>query len=221
MGMQVIKRDGSTVSFDRHKIVVAIQKANKAVEEGERLPESDIDTIASFVEGKKRKRFLVEDIQDMVEKQIMNRGRYELAKAYIIYRYNRALVRKANTTDESILSLISNKNKDVMEENSNKNAVMVSTQRDLIAGEVSRDLTRRIVLPEKISRAHDEGILHFHDSDYFIQPMFNCCLINIGDMLDNGTVMHGKLIEELPSCLHGHDPDHCVCRVCPIWRTVR
>ena len=179
MGMQVIKRDGSTVSFDRHKIVVAIQKANKAVEEGERLPESDIDTIASFVEGKKRKRFLVEDIQDMVEKQIMNRGRYELAKAYIIYRYNRALVRKANTTDESILSLISNKNKDVMEENSNKNAVMVSTQRDLIAGEVSRDLTRRIVLPEKISRAHDEGILHFHDSDYFIQPMFNCCLINI------------------------------------------
>ena len=195
MGMQVIKRDGSTVSFDRHKIVVAIQKANKAVEEGERLPESDIDTIASFVEGKKRKRFLVEDIQDMVEKQIMKRGRYELAKAYIIYRYNRALVRKANTTDESILSLISNKNKDVMEENSNKNAVMVSTQRDLIAGEVSRDLTRRIVLPEKISRAHDEGILHFHDSDYFIQPMFNCCLINIGDMLDNGTVMHGKLIE--------------------------
>ena len=195
MGMQVIKRDGSTVSFDRHKIVVAIQKANKAVEEGERLPESDIDTIASFVEGKKRKRFLVEDIQDMVEKQIVNRGRYELAKAYIIYRYNRALVRKANTTDESILSLISNKNKDVMEENSNKNAVMVSTQRDLIAGEVSRDLTRRIVLPEKISRAHDEGILHFHDSDYFIQPMFNCCLINIGDMLDNGTVMHGKLIE--------------------------
>ena len=195
MGMQGIKRDGSTVSFDRHKIVVAIQKANKAVEEGERLPESDIDTIASFVEGKKRKRFLVEDIQDMVEKQIMNRGRYELAKAYIIYRYNRALVRKANTTDESILSLISNKNKDVLEENSNKNAVMVSTQRDLIAGEVSRDLTRRIVLPEKISRAHDEGILHFHDSDYFIQPMFNCCLINIGDMLDNGTVMHGKLIE--------------------------
>ena len=194
MGMQVIKRDGSTVSFDRHKIVVAIQKANKAVEEGERLPESDIDTIASFVEGKKRKRFLVEDIQDMVEKQIMNRGRYELAKAYIIYRYNRALVRKANTTDESILSLISNKNKDVMEENSNKNAVMVSTQRDLIAGEVSRDLTRRIVLPEKISRAHDEGILHFHDSDYFIQPMFNCCLINIGDMLDNGTVMHDKLL---------------------------
>ena len=193
--MKVIKRDGSTVSFDRSKIVRAISKANKAVEEKERLLQEDIEEIASFVEHKNKKRLLVEDIQDMVEKQIMIRGRYELAKAYIIYRYNRALVRKANTTDDSILSLISNKNKDVMEENSNKNAVMVSTQRDLIAGEVSRDLTRRVVLPEKISRAHDEGIIHFHDSDYFIQPMFNCCLVNLGDMLDNGTVMHGKLIE--------------------------
>ena len=195
LGKQVIKRNGTTVAFDRNKIVVAIQKANKAVDETERLPQEDVEAIASYVEGKKRKRLLVEDIQDMVEKQIMKRGRYELAKAYIIYRYNRALVRKANTTDESILSLISNKNKDVMEENSNKNAVMISTQRDLIAGEVSRDLTRRVMLPEKISKAHDEGILHFHDSDYFIQPMINCCLINIGDMLDNGTVMHGKLIE--------------------------
>lgn len=193
--MKVIKRDGSTVSFDRSKIVRAISKANKAVEEKERLPQEDIEEIASFVEHKNKKRLLVEDIQDMVEKQIMIRGRYELAKAYIIYRYNRALVRKANTTDDSILSLISNKNKDVMEENSNKNAVMVSTQRDLIAGEVSRDLTRRVVLPEKISRAHDEGVIHFHDADYFIQPMFNCCLVNLGDMLDNGTVMHGKLIE--------------------------
>ena len=193
--MKVIKRDGSTVSFDRSKNVKAISKANKAVEEKERLPQEDIEEIASFVEHKNKKRLLVEDIQDMVEKQIMIRGRYELAKAYIIYRYNRALVRKANTTDDSILSLISNKNKDVMEENSNKNAVMVSTQRDLIAGEVSRDLTRRVVLPEKISRAHDEGVIHFHDADYFIQPMFNCCLVNLGDMLDNGTVMHGKLIE--------------------------
>ena len=147
------------------------------------------------MEHKQKTRLLVEDIQDMVEKQIMTRGRYALAKAYIIYRYNRALVRKANTTDDSILSLISNKNKDVMEENSNKNAVMVSTQRDLIAGEVSRDLTRRVVLPEKISRAHDDGVIHFHDADYFIQPMFNCCLVNLGDMLDNGTVMNGKLIE--------------------------
>ena len=195
MAKKVIKRDGSTVTFDRSKIVTAIQKANKAVEEKEQLPLEDIEEIASFVEHKQKNRLLVEDIQDMVEKQIMTRGRYALAKAYIIYRYNRALVRKAKTTDDSILSLISNKNKDVMEENSNKNAVMVSTQRDLIAGEVSRDLTRRVVLPEKISRAHDDGVIHFHDADYFIQPMFNCCLVNLGDMLDNGTVMHGKLIE--------------------------
>ena len=125
----------------------------------------------------------------------MDEGKFNLAKSYIIYRYTRALVRKANTTDESILSLIRNSNKDVMEENSNKNAVMASTQRDLIAGEVSKDLTRRLILPEKISKAHDEGAIHFHDADYFVQPIFNCCLINVGDMLDNGTVMNGKLIE--------------------------
>lgn len=125
----------------------------------------------------------------------MEAGKFELAKQYIIYRYQRAMVRKANTTDDSILSLIRNSNKDVMEENSNKNAVMAATQRDLIAGEVSKDLTKRIMLPEKISKAHEEGILHFHDADYFIQPIFNCCLINIGDMLDNGTVMNGKMIE--------------------------
>ena len=140
-------------------------------------------------------RLLVEDIQDMVEHQLMDEGKFNLAKSYIIYRYTRALVRKANTTDESILSLIRNSNKDVMEENSNKNAVMASTQRDLIAGEVSKDLTRRLILPEKISKAHDEGAIHFHDADYFVQPIFNCCLINVGDMLDNGTVMNGKLIE--------------------------
>jgi ribonucleoside-triphosphate reductase len=138
---------------------------------------------------------LVEDIQDMVENQLMGERKFELAKQYIKYRYSRALVRKANTTDESILSLIKNSNKDVMEENSNKNAVMAATQRDLIAGEVSKDLTRRILLPEKISKAHEEGAIHFHDADYFLQPIFNCCLVNIGDMLDNGTVMNGKLIE--------------------------
>ncbi len=145
--------------------------------------------------NRNRKRLLVEDIQDMVEHSLMEEGKFELAKQYIIYRYQRALVRKANTTDESILSLIRNSNKDVMEENSNKNATMAATQRDLIAGEVSKDLTKRLMLPEKISKAHEEGILHFHDADYFIQPIFNCCLINIGDMLDNGTVMNGKMIE--------------------------
>ena len=193
--MKVIKRDGTTVDFDGSKIVVAIQKANAAVEPEYRIEEEKIQKIAKHVQERNRMRLLVEDIQDMVEHSLMDEGKFELAKAYIIYRYQRALVRKANTTDESILSLIRNSNKDVMEENSNKNATMAATQRDLIAGEVSKDLTKRIMLPEKISKAHEEGVLHFHDADYFIQPIFNCCLINIGDMLDNGTVMNGKLIE--------------------------
>ena len=192
---KVIKRNGSTVTFDSSKIVKAIEKANAAVEEAERIDEASIAEIARYVEEKNKDRLLVEDIQDMVEHQLMALGKFELAKAYIIYRYTRALVRKANTTDESILSLLRAENKEVMEENSNKNAIMASTQRDLIAGEVSKDLTRRLILPEDISRAHDEGVLHFHDADYFIQPIFNCCLINIGDMLDNGTVMNGKMIE--------------------------
>ena len=138
---------------------------------------------------------LVEDIQDEIEKKLMEYKKFTLAKEYIVYRYNRALIRKANTTDESILRLIRNENKELAEENSNKNTMYASTQRDYIAGEVSRDLTRRILLPEKISKAHEEGVLHFHDMDYFVQPIFNCCLINIADMLDNGTVMNGKLIE--------------------------
>ena len=193
--MKVIKRDGSTVDFDRSKIVIAIRKANDAVEEEERIAEEGIEEIVSYIESKKRKRFLVEDIQDIVEEKLMEAEKFALAKAYIIYRYNRALVRKANTTDESILSLLRNTNKELAEENSNKNTVIAATQRDYIAGEVSRDLTRRMLLPEHISKAHDEGLLHFHDADYFVQPIFNCCLINIGDMLENGTVMNGKLIE--------------------------
>ncbi len=193
--MKVIKRDGTTVDFDRSKIVIAIQKANAAVEEAYRIDEASIDAIADAVAAKDRQRLLVEDIQDMVETKLMAAGKYELAKAYIIYRYNRALVRKANTTDESILALLRNDNKELAEENSNKNTVIASTQRDYIAGEVSRDLTRRLLLPEKISKAHDEGVLHFHDADYFVQHIFNCCLVNIGDMLDNGTMINGKLIE--------------------------
>ncbi len=193
--MKVIKRDGTTVDFDSSKIVVAIQKANAVVDPQDRIEEYKILEIARNVQSRNRMRLLVEDIQDIVEHSLMDAGKFELAKQYIIYRYKRALVRKANTTDESILSLIRNSNKDVMEENSNKNAVMAATQRDLIAGEVSKDLTRRIILPEKISAAHDEGVLHFHDADYFIQPIFNCCLINISDMLDKGTVMNGKMIE--------------------------
>lgn len=193
--MQVIKRDGHTVDYDRAKIVTAIKKANTEVEECEKISDEDIENIVFGIEAKNRSRMLVEDIQDIIEKQLMKKNKLVLAKTYIIYRYSRELVRKANTTDDSILSLIQNRNKDVMEENSNKNATVASTQRDLIAGEVSKDLTKRVLLPEKISKAHEEGILHFHDADYFLQPIFNCCLINIGDMLDNGTVMNGKLIE--------------------------
>ncbi len=199
--MTVIKRDGTVVEFDRNKIIVALQKANEAVDEENRITDNQIEAIADYIADKKRTRILVEDIQDMVEHKLMQLDRFALAKAYIIYRYNRALVRKANTTDDSILSLIKNSNKDVMEENSNKDAVMAATQRDLIAGEVSKDLTRRLLLPEHISKAHDEGAIHFHDADYFLQPIFNCCLINIGDMLDNGTVMNGKLIES-PKSFH-------------------
>ena len=193
--MLVIKRDGTTVEYDRKKIEIAIEKANNEVPASERVPKADVENILDYIEARKSSRILVEDIQDIIEQKLMELDKFVLAKTYIVYRYNRALVRKANTTDESILSLIKNSNKDVMEENSNKNAVAAATQRDLIAGEVSKDLTKRILLPEKISQAHEEGILHFHDADYFIQPIFNCCLIDIGNMLDNGTVMNGKLIE--------------------------
>ena len=193
--MIVIKRDGQEVNYNRSKIIVAIGKANEEVPEEERISNQEIEEIVSYVETRKRKRILVEDIQDIIEQKLMALGKFDLAKRYIVYRYTRELVRRANTTDDSILSLIKNSNKEVMEENSNKNATAASTQRDLIAGEVSKDLTKRLLLPEKIAKAHEEGILHFHDADYFVQPIFNCCLINIQDMLDNGTVMNGKLIE--------------------------
>ncbi|MGN1103491.1 MAG: anaerobic ribonucleoside-triphosphate reductase [Candidatus Coproplasma sp.] len=193
--MKVIKRDNSVVDFDRSKIVKAIGKANEAVEPVDRITAEQIEAIVDDISSHHRARVLVEDIQDMVEEKLMELQKFQLMKAYILYRYQRALVRKANTTDESILSLIRNANKDVMEENSNKNARTASTQRDLIAGEVSKDLTKRILLPEHISKAHDDGVLHFHDADYFLQPIFNCCLVNIKDMLDNGTVINGKLIE--------------------------
>ena len=193
--MIVIKRDGQEVNYNRSKIIVAIGKANEEVPEEERISNQEIEEIVSYVETRKRKRILVEDIQDIIEQKLMALGKFDLAKRYIVYRYTRELVRRANTTDDSILSLIKNSNKEVMEENSNKNATAASTQRDLIAGEVSKDLTIRLLLPEKIAKAHEEGILHFHDADYFVQPIFNCCLINIQDMLDNGTVMNGKLIE--------------------------
>ena len=163
--MIVIKRDGREVNYDRSKIIVAISKANAEVPPEEKITEDVIESIVEYIETRHRKRMLVE---------LMSEGKYDLAKTYIIYRYQRELVRKANTTDDSILSLIKNSNKDVMEENSNKNATVASTQRDLIAGEVSKDLTRRLLLPEKIAKAHEEGVIHFHDADYFVQPIFNC-----------------------------------------------
>ena len=193
--MKVIKRDGRQVDYDRNKIAIAIEKANEGVEKEERISEEKIYNIIASIESRGADKLQVEDIQDIIEKKLMAEKKFELAKAYIKYRYTRELVRKSNTTDDSILSLIKNSNKDVMEENSNKNASIASTQRDLIAGEVSKDLTKRILLPEKISKAHEQGVLHFHDADYFLQSIFNCFLINIGDMLDNGTVMNAKLIE--------------------------
>ncbi len=193
--MKVTKRDGRIVDYDRNKIILAIQKANVEVDRYEQVSEETIDAIVASIENKKTDNLMVEDIQDMIEQKLMAERKYELAKKYIIYRYTREMVRRANTTDDSIMSLIKNSNKDVMEENSNKNAYIASTQRDLIAGEVSKDLTKRVLLPEKIIKAHEEGVIHFHDMDYYLQSIFNCCLINIGDMLENGTVMNGKLIE--------------------------
>ena len=193
--MKVIKRDGRAVDYDRSKIQIAIEKANQEVKASERASKENIKGIINYIEELNKKRMLVEDIQDIIEEKLMELEKYELAKKYIVYRYTRALIRKQNTTDETILGIIRNDNKELAEENSNKNTMLASTQRDYIAGEVSRDLTKRLLLPEKIAKAHEEGILHFHDADYFVQPIFNCCLVNIGDMLDNGTVMNGKMIE--------------------------
>ena len=193
--MRVVKRDGRKVDYERNKIIIAIQKANDEVEPEEQITEEQMYNIVASIENRGADEMQVEDIQDIIEQKLMAARKFVLAKTYIIYRYSREMVRKANTTDDSIMSLIHNSNKDVMEENSNKNATIASTQRDLIAGEVSKDLTKRILLPEKIVKAHEDGALHFHDADYFLQSIFNCCLINIGDMLENGTVMNGKLIE--------------------------
>lgn len=194
--MKVIKRDGRIVEFDKEKIELAIQKANNEVKKADKVTKEQIAEIVDYVMSLDKKRILVEDIQDIIEMKLMDFKKFTLAKKYMIYRYTRTLVRQQNTTDESILGLIKHSNKELMDENSNKNAIIASTQRDLIAGEVSKDLTKRMLLPEKISKAHEEGILHFHDADYFLQPIFNCCLINIKDMFENGTVMNGKLIEE-------------------------
>lgn len=191
----VINRNGERNVFDSSRIVNAIRKANKEMPENEKATEEEIKEIVSYIELLDKDTILEEEIQNIIEKRLMMYRHYALAKAYILYRYKHSIIRQRNTTDESVMSLIQCSNKDLMEENSNKNAIIASTQRDLIAGEVSKDLSKRILLPEKIVKAHEDGVLHFHDMDYFIQSLFNCCLINIKDMLDNGTVMNGKLIE--------------------------
>ena len=193
--MKVIKRDGKKVDFDPNKIVVAISKANREVIGNEKASIQNINYIVEAIEKLELNEIGIEKIQDQIERKLMELGKYELAKRYMLYREKRSIIRQTNTTDESILSLIRNTNKEVSKENSNKNAILLSTQRDLIAGEVSKDIVDRLLLPERIVKAHKEGVLHFHDKDYFIQPMFNCCLVNIKDMLDNETVMNGKKIE--------------------------
>ncbi|MBQ9707997.1 MAG: anaerobic ribonucleoside-triphosphate reductase, partial [Firmicutes bacterium] len=196
--MKIIKRNGSEVDFDITKIIVAITKANEAVDYRTRMTAVQIQRIAESVVlncEQLGRSPSVEEVQDMVEHQIMAHGAFEVAKAYITYRYTRSLIRQSNTTDDKILSLIECTNEEAKQENSNKNPVINSTMRDYRAGEVAKDLTNRLLLPEDIVDAHNEGIIHFHDADYFAQRMHNCDLVNLEDMLNNGTVITGTLIE--------------------------
>ena len=195
--MKIIKRDGTIVDYDPEKIRIAIGKANNEVSKKEKATEEDINNIIGYIEDLKKSRILVEDIQDIIEKKLMEIGKYQLAKQYITYRYTRALVRKSNTTDQSIKELIDGESEYWNTENSNKNAKVVTTQRDYLAGITSTDITRRFLLPEDIVKAHDEGIIHFHDADYFAQnALHNCDLINLEDMLQNGTNINGVMIEK-------------------------
>ena len=195
--MKVIKRDGHIVDYSPEKIENAIMKANNEVEEEEKVTPIQIRNIIKYIEGKKKKRMLVEDIQDIIEQRLMYLGKYELAKKYITYRYTRELVRRSNTTDQSIKELINGESEYWNTENSNKNSTVVTTQRDYLAGITSTDITRRFLLPEDIVKAHDEGIIHFHDADYFAQnALHNCDLINLEDMLQNGTNINGVMIEK-------------------------
>ena len=195
--MKIVKRDGHIVDYDPQKIRIAIGKANNEVKGKEKVSKEQIDEIIKYIEELNKKRILVEDIQDIIEEKLMELGKYTLAKKYITYRYTRELVRKANTTDKSIKELIEGENEYWNSENSNKNAQVVTTQRDYLAGITSTDITRRFLLPEDIVEAHDKGIIHFHDADYFAQnALHNCELINLDDMLQNGTVINGVMIEK-------------------------
>ena len=195
--MKIVKRDGTIVDYDREKIKTAIQKANAEVRGREKISKEGIQEIVKYIEELDKKRMLVEDIQDIIEEKLMEMGKYLLAKKYITYRYTRELVRKANTTDQTIKELIDGESEYWNTENSNKNATVVTTQRDYLAGITSTDITRRFLLPEDVVKAHDEGIIHFHDADYFAQnALHNCDLINLDDMLQNGTNINGVLIEK-------------------------
>lgn len=196
--MKIIKRNGAEVDFDINKIIVAVSKANAACKK-EQLSQSQIMEIAEYVEfktSKANRAYSVEEIQDIVENQIMAQGAFDVARLYVKYRYNRSLIRKANTTDNQILSLIECNNEEVKQENSNKNPTVNSVQRDYMAGEVSKDITKRILLPQDIVDAHEQGLIHFHDADYFAQHMHNCDLVNLEDMLQNGTVISETMIEK-------------------------
>ncbi|MEG0367541.1 MAG: anaerobic ribonucleoside-triphosphate reductase, partial [Coprobacillus sp.] len=196
--MNIIKRNGAEVKFDPMKVIAAIAKANSEVVETERLTAEEIDNMTNNVKyrcEKMRRALSVEEIQNLVEDEIMKMNAFSVARKYITYRYKRAMIRKSNTTDEQILSLIECANEEVKQENSNKNPTVNSVQRDYMAGEVSKDITKRLLLPEHIVKAHEEGIIHFHDSDYFAQHMHNCCLVNLEDMLQNGTVISETMIE--------------------------
>ena len=195
--MKVIKRDGTIVEYNPEKIRIAIQKANNEVSRKEKATDEEINEIIKYIEDLRKSRILVEDIQDIIEQKLMEIGRYELAKKYITYRYTRALVRKANTTDQTIKELIDGESEYWNNENSNKNARVVTTQRDYLAGITSTDIARRFLLPEDVVKAHDEGIIHFHDMDYFSQnALHNCELVNLEDMLQNGTLINGVMIEK-------------------------
>ena len=195
--MKIIKRDGTVVDYNSEKIRIAIGKANNEVEDNEKASEEEINKIIKYIEKLNKKRILVEDIQDIIEEKLMEFGKYTLAKRYITYRYTRELVRKANTTDQSIKELIDGESEYWNTENSNKNARVVTTQRDYLAGITSTDITRRFLLPDDVVKAHDEGIIHFHDADYFAQnALHNCDLINLEDMLQNGTNINGVMIEK-------------------------
>ena len=197
--MKIIKRSGVEAAFDRSKITAAVTKANESVAQGKRLTKKQIELIGDNVTeiaSNRRRALSVEEIQDIVENQIMDLKAFDVARKYITYRYTRQLVRKSNTTDEQILSLIECNNEEVKQENSNKNPTVNSVQRDYMAGEVSKDITKRILLPKEIVDAHEAGVIHFHDADYFAQHMHNCDLVNLEDMLQNGTVISGTLIEK-------------------------